>query len=69
MNILLKFGIGAGSSTFGLPCFATPHYQMGFFKMRFAENLGQNLIVLVGIVDPLTAFMTLVISVASTPVA
>ena len=40
MNILLKFGIGADSGSFGLPRFATPHYQMGVFKMGFAENLG-----------------------------
>ena len=42
MKILLKFGIGADSSTFGLPRFATPHYQMGFFKMGLAENLGHS---------------------------
>ena len=32
MNIPLKFGIGANSSTFELPRFATPLYQMGFFQ-------------------------------------
>ena len=42
MDMLLKFGIGADSSTFGLPRFTTPHYQMGFFKMGFAENLGHK---------------------------
>ena len=51
MNILLKFGIGANSSTFGLPHFATPCYEMGVFKTGvfktgkiktgFVENLGQ----------------------------
>ena len=41
MSTLLKFGIGADSNTFGLPRFATPRYQMGLFKMGFAENLGQ----------------------------
>ena len=40
MDTLLKFGIGADSSTFRLPRFATPYYQMGFFKTGFAENLG-----------------------------
>ena len=39
MSTLLKFGIGADSSTFGFPHFATPRYQIGFFKMGFAENL------------------------------
>ena len=33
MKILLKFGIVADFSTFGLPCFATPRYEMGGFKM------------------------------------
>ena len=50
MKIPLKFGIGADSSTFGLPRFATPHYEIGGFKMGvfikgkiktgFEENLG-----------------------------
>ena len=50
MKILLKFGIGADSSTFGLPRFAMPRYEMGVFKTGvfkagkiktgFAENLG-----------------------------
>ena len=50
MDILLKFGIGADSSTFGLARFATPRYEMGVFKTGvfktgkiktgFAENLG-----------------------------
>ena len=39
MNILLKFGIGAASSTFGLSRFAMPRYQMGFSEMGFAVNL------------------------------
>ena len=49
MDMLLKFGIGADSSTFGLPRFATPSYEMGDFnlgvfktrkfKMDFADNL------------------------------
>ena len=54
-NIFKKFGIGADSSTFGLPRFAMPHYEMGVFKTGlfktglfktgkiktgFAENLG-----------------------------
>ena len=52
MKILLKFGIGADSSTFGLPRFTTPRYEMGVFKtgvfktgkikMEFAENLGKS---------------------------
>ena len=46
MNILLEFGIGADCSTFGLPRFATPRYEMGVFKTGkiktgFSENLGQ----------------------------
>ena len=46
MNILMKFGIGADSSTFGLLRFRTPCYETGVFKMEkiktgFAENLGQ----------------------------
>ena len=51
MDLLLKFGIGANSSTFRLPRFATPHFEpgvfktgnfkMGKFKTEFAENLGQ----------------------------
>ena len=54
MNMLLKFGIGVNSSTFGLPCFATPRYEMGVFKTGifktrkiktgFAENLGQYVV-------------------------
>ena len=50
MKVLLKFGIGADSSTFRLACIATPRYEMGVFKTeifkmgkiktRFAENLG-----------------------------
>ena len=40
MNMVLKFGIGADSSTFGLPPYATPRYQMGFFRMGLADNLG-----------------------------
>ena len=50
MKILLIFGIGADSSTFELPHFATPRYEIGIFKTRvfkmgkiktgFAENLG-----------------------------
>ena len=40
MDMLLNFGIGADSSTFRLPRFATPYYQMGFFKTGFAENFG-----------------------------
>ena len=53
MKIFLKFGIGADSSTFGLPRFAMPRYEMGVFKMGvfktrkiktgFAENLGHCL--------------------------
>ena len=39
MDMLLKFGTGADSSTFGLPHFATPHYQIGF-----AENLGLSIL-------------------------
>ena len=52
MKVLLKFGIGANSSTFGLSRFATRRYEMGIFKMGvfkmgkiktgFAENLGQS---------------------------
>ena len=52
MTILLKFGIGADSSTFGLPRFAMPRYEMGVFKTEvfkmgkiktgFAENLGHS---------------------------
>ena len=42
MDMLLKFGIGADSSTFGLPGYATPLYQMGFFETGVAENLGLN---------------------------
>ena len=41
IDMNLRFGLGADSSPFGLPRFATPCYQMGFFKMGFAENLGQ----------------------------
>ena len=54
MDMLLKFGIGADSSTFGLPRFATPRYEMGVFKTGvfktgkiktgFAENLGQYVV-------------------------
>ena len=50
MDLLLKFGIGADSSTFGLPRFAMPRletgvfktgdFKMGKFKTGFAENLG-----------------------------
>ena len=50
MKILLKFGIGTDSNTFGLLRFAMPHYEKGVFKMGvfktgkiktgFAENLG-----------------------------
>ena len=48
MKILQKFGMGADSSTFGLPRFAMPRYEMGVFKMGkiktgFAENLGHSL--------------------------
>ena len=48
MNIILKFVIGVDSSTFGLPRFAMPHYQMEVFKTGeiktgFAENLGHFL--------------------------
>ena len=46
MDRLLKFGIGANSSTFQLPRFATPRFKMGVFKTGkfktgFTENLGQ----------------------------
>ena len=44
MDMLLNFGIGDDSSTFGLPHFTTPRYEMGVFKtgkikMGFTENL------------------------------
>ena len=52
MDMLLKFGIGANSSTFGLLCFATPCYEIGVFqtevfkmgkiKPGFAEYLGHS---------------------------
>ena len=52
MDILLKFGIEANSSTFRLPRFAMPCFETGVFKMGdfktgkfktvFAENLGQS---------------------------
>ena len=57
MDMLLKFGIGASTSTFGFPRFAMPRYEMGVFKTGvfkmgdfktgkfktvFAENLGQS---------------------------
>ena len=35
IDTLMKFGIGADSSTFGLLRFATPHYQMGFAENYF----------------------------------
>ena len=46
MGTLLKFGVGADSSTFGLPRFAAPPYEMRVFKTwkiktGFADNLGQ----------------------------
>ena len=49
MKILFKFGIGANSSTFGLPHLATPHYEMEVFKTGkiktgFAENIGLYLL-------------------------
>ena len=31
MDVLLKFGIGADSSTFGVPRYAMPCYEMRFF--------------------------------------
>ena len=51
MDMLLKFGIGADSSTFELPHYPTPVSKRGFSKRGiskwgfskrgFAENLGQ----------------------------
>ena len=38
MNVLLKFGIGADSSTFRLLRFAMPRYEMGVFKTGFAVS-------------------------------
>ena len=40
MNMLLKFGVGADSSIFELPRYATPRFKTGIFKMGFAEKLG-----------------------------
>ena len=45
MDMLLNFGIGADSSTFELPYYATSCcemgvYKTGFYKTEFAENLG-----------------------------
>ena len=37
-NLWIPFQIGSNSSTFGLPHFATPRYQMGFFKMGFCRE-------------------------------
>ena len=51
MDMLLKFGIGADSSTFELPHFETPrfktgklktgHFKMGKLKTGLTENLGK----------------------------
>ena len=49
MDMLLKFGIGANSSTFELPRFETPHFKTGKLKMghfktgKFKTGLAENL--------------------------